>query len=123
MMGYLVVGIGGALGAVLRYTMSQLLPYTKSGLPLATLLVNVIGSFLIGVLYVLIVERSGDAGLWRELLIVGLCGGFTTFSAFSMETLHLWQSGQIQTALIYIVLSVVFCIVAALVAVSLTRLI
>lgn len=122
-MAYISVAMGGALGAVLRYLANQLIPLSKGGFPYATLMVNVLGSILIGVLYVVIVERAGLSGYWRELLIVGFCGGFTTFSTFSLEALQLWQSGHIQTAILYIVLSVVFCIVAALISISLMRLI
>lgn len=123
MMAYLSVAVGGALGAMLRYFASQVMPQAKGAFPLTTLLVNVAGSFMIGCLYVLIVERSGVNGYWRELLIVGFCGGLTTFSTFSIEALQLWQSGHIQTAILYIVLSVFFCIVAALISISLMRII
>ena len=123
MIAYLSVALGGATGAVLRFLVSQLLPQAKTGFPYATLLVNIVGCILIGVFYVFFVERYSGTAPWRELLVVGLCGGFTTYSAFSFEVLQLWQSGQVQTALIYIVLSVVFCIVATLVAVSLMRLV
>ena len=123
MIAYLSVALGGAVGATLRYVIGQILPPMKSGFPYATLVINVLGCLLIGALYVLIVERAAQDNYLRELLIVGALGGFTTFSTFSLETLHLWQSGQASMALLYIVLSVVFCIVATLTAVSLVRLI
>ena len=121
-MAYLFVALGGALGATLRYLIAQVLPQVKSGFPYATLLVNLVGCLLLGAFYVLIVERSDVSAYWRELLIVGFCGGLTTFSAFSLEALQLWLAGQAQTAILYIVLSVVFCIVATLVSITLLRL-
>jgi len=121
-MAYLAVGLGGAFGAVLRYLIGQLIPQVKSGFPYATLFANLVGCLLLGAFYVLIVERSVVNGYWRELLIVGFCGGLTTFSSFSLEALQLWLSGHVQTALLYIVLSVVFCIVATLISISMLRL-
>lgn len=118
---YLAVAAGGALGAVLRYSVGQWVAPVKSGFPFATFGVNLLGSILIGVLYVVIVERSGVNGYWRELLMVGFCGGLTTFSTFSLDAILLWQQGQAQTAILYVVLSMIFCIVAALVAIMLTR--
>ena len=120
-MAYLAVAVGGAVGATLRYFFSQIIPVAKSGFPYATLAVNVLGALLIGVFYVLIVERLGGANHLRELIIVGVLGGFTTFSTFSLDTLQLWQSGHTMAALMYVVLSLFFCIVATLVALSLTR--
>ena len=121
-MAYLSVALGGAFGAVLRYLITELVPQVKSGFPYATLIANLVGALLLGAFYVLIVERSGATGYWRELLMIGFCGGLTTFSAFSMDALQLWLSGHIQTAILYIVLSVVFCIVATLISISLLRL-
>lgn len=121
-MAYLAVAFGGALGAVLRYIIGQLIPQAKSGFPYATMFANLVGCLLLGAFYVLIVERSAMSGYWRELLIVGFCGGLTTFSSFSLEALQLWLAGHTQTALLYIVLSVVFCIVATLISISLLRL-
>lgn len=123
-MGYLAVAIGGAIGASLRYFLGNLASSSdllKGNFPYATFAVNILGSFLIGVLYVLIVERAGLPSYWREILIVGFCGGFTTFSTFSLDAILLWQAGQVFNAILYVVLSVFFCIVAALVAIAAMR--
>lgn len=122
MMAYLSVAAGGAIGAVMRYFFGQIVPPAKSGFPYTTLMVNIVGAVLIGVCYVLIVERLGENNYWRELIMVGILGGFTTFSTFSLEAVQLWQSGQIMLTTMYVVLSIFFCILATLIAMSLTRL-
>ncbi len=99
---------GGAIGAVLRYWMStgvQL--WLGKDFPYGTLSVNLLGSLAIGVLYVLLQERLE----WRLALIVGLLGSFTTFSAFSLESLNLIQGGQPGKAALNIFFSVSLCIV------------
>ena len=121
MMLYVAIAIGGALGAVSRYAMTQLFPLVGEGFPKAVFLANLLGCFLAGVLYVVIVERASLPTYWREPLIVGFCGALTTYSSFALDSLALWQSGQNQTAIIYVVLTTVFCIVAAFAAVTLTR--
>ena len=87
----LAVAAGGALGSVLRYLTAKLAAdWLGPGFPYGTLAVNVIGCFLAGGLYV-VLERSLAAPEWRGLLMVGVLGGFTTFSAFSVDTLRLWE--------------------------------
>ena len=105
----LYVAAGGALGSVLRYLVVRFIPF--AGFPLGTLVVNVTGSFLIGFSYVYLQERIADDSL-RLLLMAGVLGGFTTFSAFSLETLNLLQSGYPGRALLNIVLSVILCLLA-----------
>lgn len=87
-MQWLAVALGGALGAMGRYGANALV-YTLVGSrwPLGTLMVNVLGSLLMGVFYVLIVERHVLPGPWREFIMIGLLGAFTTFSTFSIDTL------------------------------------
>jgi fluoride exporter len=108
----LYVGIGGALGTVLRYIMGLLPIGGLSGFPLTTLLINFFGAFLIG-LIVAFADHTGnvDAGIMLFLKI-GLCGGFTTFSTFSLESAQLVQNGNYIIAGSYILASVLFCIVA-----------
>ncbi len=117
---FLGVALGGALGASLRYLAVQLVE-TPSGFPLATLLVNVLGSFLIGVCYVLIMEKAMLSELWRPVLMAGFLGGLTTFSAFSLEAVYLFEEGRWQMAISYVVFSMVFCILAAFSGLQVTR--
>ncbi|MGB3147748.1 MAG: fluoride efflux transporter CrcB [Paracoccaceae bacterium] len=90
----LQVALGGAVGSVLRYLTSLLV-----GAPLATLVVNVVGSFAMGLLFILLASRTQ----LPPLLMTGLLGGFTTFSAFSLDALRLWQAGQAGQAALYVV--------------------
>ena len=113
-MPYLAVALGGALGAVARYWIStSIQPPNNSEFPVGTLLVNVIGSLLIGILFVVIAERSLLSESYRQLLIVGFLGAMTTFSTFSLDALLLFQQGHYNTALFYILSSVVVCLFAA----------
>lgn len=99
----LQIAIGGALGAVLRHVVSmQMIRLSGPGFPWGTLSVNVVGSLLMGVLAALLLRR-GDAGLahFAPFLMTGILGGFTTFSAFSLETLVLIERGRAGLALAY----------------------
>lgn len=108
----LAVGAGGMLGAVGRYLLC-LLPFKhSSGFPLTTLLVNVLGAFCIGLIFALAQKNGNMSPQFFLFLKVGLCGGFTTFSAFSLETMSLLQGGQFGIAVVYIGLSVVLCLIA-----------
>lgn len=120
-MNWLAVAIGGALGSVTRYGVGLLLPVSTGKFAWATFLVNLVGSFLIGVAYVLIVQKQSWSPEMRLWVMTGFLGGFTTFSSFSLEALQLWQQGQILQALIYIVSSVVCCLLAVGLAVALTQ--
>lgn len=109
----ILVAVGGAVGSVGRYWvgfwMSRL---TGNSFPWNTMIINVVGSFVIGALAALTSEDgrfSGD-GTLRLLLMVGLCGGFTTFSSFSLQTLLLLHAGETLAALANIALSVVLCL-------------
>lgn len=104
----LTVGLGGALGSILRYLIStvMLAGYTIAGFPLGTFTVNVLGSLLIGILMALLQEKT-----WSLLLVVGFCGGFTTFSTFSADTFKLIRMGDWSAAPLYIGLSLVVCVV------------
>mgnify|MGYP003624584691 FL=1 len=123
MLQLILVAVGGALGAVARYLMSGfVVNNTNHYLPLGTLTVNVLGSMLMGVCFVLIMEKSQLPPASRQLLMVGFLGAFTTFSTFSLETLTLIQEGHILSAAIYILLSVLCCIAALGAGLWLTRL-
>ena len=104
----LLVGAGGALGSIARYAVSMLFAYYAICSHWATMLVNVIGSFLIGLLIPLL---SNGAHLFA---VVGFCGGFTTFSTFSSQALQLFQTGERLSAMIYVTASVVVSIVIVL---------
>lgn len=110
---WLAVAGGGAVGAVMRYGMSNLMySVFGRGFPVGTLGVNVLGSLLIGVLYVLLLERLAVAPEWRSALIIGVLGSFTTFSSFSMETLQLLEEAGAGAALLNILLNVTLCLLA-----------
>ena len=130
-MNLLLIAVGGALGAILRYLSAQWIGirYQQSGVfagfPVATLTINAIGSFLIGFLFIVIQQRfSGHASydLWRGFLLIGLLGGFTTFSTFSLETLQLMQLGLWGKAMLNIISSIVVCLVAVFAGVATGRL-
>lgn len=106
----LAVGIGGAVGSVLRYATGVLVSPT-TGFPLGTFAVNVIGAFLIGVFARLFTAPDADHVL-RLGLTAGFCGGFTTFSTFSAETITLLQQGRAGRAMLYVSLSLVLGLAA-----------
>ena len=111
----LAVALGSALGGVCRFVLSvNSVRWLGAGFPYGTLAINVAGSFLIGLLF----TATALDGRWeapvttRQFLMSGICGGFTTFSAFSLETLNLARDGYPGRAAAYIALSVVLCLIA-----------
>ena len=104
----LLVGTGGFIGSVARFFVSKLGNHIHFlSVPIGTLTVNVLGSFILGFLTGLAAKSTVMTGDLRLLLMVGLCGGFTTFSTFSMENLMLMQNGQGFSVLIYTALSII----------------
>lgn len=118
----LAIAAGGALGALMRFWVSSgVHGVAGRSFPYGTLTVNVLGSLLIGILYVAFNERLDVSPHWRALLLVGVLGAFTTFSTFSMETLELLEKGDVLKAAANVLLNVVLCISAAWLGVLLTR--
>lgn len=116
------IAAGGAAGAVMRYLVSNgVYSWLGRGFPWGTLAVNVVGSLLMGLLFVLLTERLALGGQWRAFLLIGFLGAFTTFSTFSMETLNLIEGGEMVRALLNMVGSVVLCVAAAWGGVVLAR--
>lgn len=118
----LQVALGGALGASARYltgtTVTRLLGH---GFPAGTMVVNVVGSFLMGALVVILAKKGGQAA--APFLMTGLLGGFTTFSAFSLDAVTLFERGQSAAAIGYILGSVLISIAALVAGLWLTRMV
>lgn len=118
----LSIGIGSCLGGLSRYFLSQFVQGKfLSAFPYGTMAVNIIGCFLIGVVFGLS-EKGNVTMLWRLFLVTGFLGGFTTFSSFSNESVALLRDGQIWHAFIYISSSVVIGLAATFMGISLIKL-
>jgi CrcB protein len=115
------IAVGGVLGSEARYGIDRLVPATAHGFPWATLLVNISGSLLIGVLMVVLVEVWSPHRLARPFLGVGVLGGYTTFSTFAIDTVRLVRADHAVTAAFYVVASVVCCLGAVWAATIATR--
>jgi len=103
----LIVGLGGFAGSILRYLVAGLnLRIDLFSVPVGTLLVNITGSYFIGLLTGISEKSEVLSAEWRLFLMVGICGGFTTFSSFTNENLILMQNGQTATVLLYTLLSI-----------------
>ena len=110
----LAIAAGGAVGALLRYWTSTAV-HSRLGMafPYGTLAVNVLGSLLMGFLYVWLIDRMAAGPALRAFLLIGVLGAFTTFSTFSMETLNLMEAGHPGKALANVLVSVIVCVTAA----------
>ena len=118
----IAIAAGGAAGALLRYWAANgVYALLGRGFPYGTLLVNVLGSFLMGLLTVLFIERLSVGPTWRAALLVGALGAFTTFSTFSIETLALIEQGAALRALLNVLLSVGLCLLCVWLGVLLGR--
>ncbi len=118
------IAIGGALGALSRFWVTNLANVIfGTDFPYGILIINIAGSFVIGVVFILLIERALLPGFWSAGLMVGFLGAFTTFSTFSLQALGLLESGRLVAGMIYILGSVVLCILAAGLGMFLGRLI
>jgi CrcB protein len=107
MMKYVMVGIGGAIGSVLRFWVSSTLgERIGARFPLGTFVVNITGSFLIGFIVTLLASKADWDPNWRYLIPIGFIGGYTTFSTFEFETLRSVQDGNLLVASLNVILSV-----------------
>jgi CrcB protein len=123
MYSYLSIALGGAIGAVTRFWLSGLAEkYNSSDFPIGTLSVNIIGSFLIGVLFIVFADKIQIADQWRPVLMIGFLGAMTTFSTFSLDALLLFQQGNYNTALFYLLGSVLLCLLSTFAGMQFTRL-
>ena len=119
---YIAIAFGGALGAMSRFWIQTALQrFNGNSFPLGTFAVNVLGSFLIGVFFVVLVEKTQLSESWRPLIVVGFLGAMTTFSTFSLDALLLFEQGNYNNALFYIVSSVALCLFAAFGGMQVTR--
>jgi fluoride exporter len=109
----LLIALGGALGSVARHVMARAVhEKTQSIFPYGTLTVNVVGSFLLGVIYMLVLRKAGLTENWRLFLGVGFCGGFTTFSALALENFSMIQQKLVGMSALYISVSMAAGILA-----------
>ncbi len=121
-MNLLAIAIGGATGSLCRYgMMNGICLLLGRGFPYGTLVVNILGSMLMGVAYVMMIEKIEFSPEWRIGIITGLLGAFTTFSTFSIETLNLIEAGENLKASLNVFLSVTLCISGCWIGIFLTR--
>jgi len=118
----LAIAGAGAAGALFRFGLSNGV-YRILGreFPYGTLVVNVLGSLLIGYFFVLFLERADASEIWRSAILIGLLGSFTTFSTFSLETLNLFNDGAYVKAMLNVVLSVAMCLAGTWMGFALAR--
>jgi fluoride exporter len=122
MVNYLLVGGGGLIGSMLRYWLSGTVAHaTKGEFPIGTLVVNVIGCFIIGFFLTLGYERFAWRPELRLFVAVGILGGFTTFSTFSYETIALFRDGSYFPAIANATASLLGCLVATFLGIALAR--
>jgi CrcB protein len=121
-MGFLIVFLGGGIGAALRHGVNLTAARTLgTGFPWGTLTVNIVGSLVMGLLTAYFAFKGGGTQHWRLLLTTGVLGGFTTFSAFSLDVAVLYERGDVGTAALYVAVSVIISIAALFAGLALMR--
>ena len=117
------IALGGALGSLMRFGLSRWVQgQTQAAyFPWAILTVNIVGCLLMGILFGVLVERFNVGPIWRSGIFIGLLGGFTTFSSFTIDTITLINTGALGTAAIYVLLSVSVCLLATALGLYLVR--
>ncbi len=123
MLNVLAVFLGGGIGALSRYLTGILFMRNfHFNLPLATFLVNIVGCFLIGFLYIIFIDRQEINPALKFALTIGFCGGLTTFSTFSLEIFEMLKNAQFLQAFLYAALSVIICTISVWIGVSCAKL-
>ena len=117
-----VIALGGALGAVCRYLIVEKF-FDDGKFPVSTLLVNSIGSFLMGIFFVFLVEKNVFSTEIKDFILIGFLSAFTTFSAFAFEVYYLAHNQNILIALLYIIASVILCVIMVFLGIHIMRLI
>lgn len=121
-LGWFAIALGGALGATARFAMShQMYQWLGREFAWGTLSVNVVGSFVMGLLAILLVDKFDVSNEWRAFIMVGFLGAFTTFSTFSFETMQYIQIGELNKALINMAVSLIGCLIAVWAGLSVGR--
>ena len=118
---FLLICLGGAVGTGARYLFSTAMTRAFGNFPFGTLGVNVIGSFLASIVMVLALEKSALSPDLRLIVVTGGLGGFTTYSSFNYETLHLAQSGATMLAIVNVAVTLVTCLLAGIAGIWLAR--
>lgn len=122
----MVIALGGALGAIMRFLLASRMQSVVSneilGVPVSTFIVNLVGSLLIGVAYVLLTEKLLFPPTWRPFVTIGFLSAFTTFSTFSLDIIQLLEAGHLTVAIAYIMASVLLCVTACWLGILVTRL-
>ena len=121
-MNYLLVFIGGGLGSSLRHTVNMVSArYLGTGFPYHTFIINITGSIVMGLIAGYLAFKGDAAASWRLFLMTGILGGYTTFSAYSLDSIVVYERGEIGLALFYVVGSVVFSIAGLFAGITLVR--
>jgi CrcB protein len=119
---WLVVFVGGGLGSMLRHGVNVTAARMfGTGFPFGTLVANITGCFVMGLIAGYLAFRGDASQTWRLFLMTGVLGGYTTFSAFSLDALLLWERGQAGLAALYVVASVVLALLGVVIGMALTR--